>query len=347
MEKYLLSPDASIKDALKQMDKVASKTLFVARDNVLLGSISDGDIRRAILRSISFDTKSSEIMNTSPFSLQEGFDAEQAKKVMLEKRFEAIPVLNKQKRITDILFWNQLLANQKKEYKNLSDVPVVIMAGGKGTRLEPFTSIFPKPLIPFGNKTIIESIMDEYNKFNIGSFYISVNYKARLIKTYLEESIPNYSFQYIEENIPLGTAGSLKLIADKVEKSFFVSNCDIIIKDDYAAIYDYHCNNNYDLTLVASARHYTIPYGVVKFKKGGALSSISEKPEFNFFVNTGMYILKPEVLDLIPANSFFHITNLINELSKNGGKVGVYPVSEKSWVDVGQWEEYNNALKEM
>ncbi|GAB4284895.1 MAG: hypothetical protein Kow0068_10100 [Marinilabiliales bacterium] len=222
------------------------------------------------------------------------------------------------------------------------NVPVVIMAGGKGTRMKPFTDVLPKPLIPIGNKTMIEIIMDEYNKHGIKEFYLSINYKGKLIKAYFED-FKEYIIHFIEEEQFLGTAGSLKLLNGKIHTPFFVSNCDILIKGSYADIYNFHNNGNYDLTIVAAMVNYKIPYGVCKINKGGALKSIEEKPEYNFLINTGMYVLNPKILNYIPNNQFYNITNLINILKNTDHKIGVYPVSEGSYIDTGQWEQYKKA----
>ena len=219
------------------------------------------------------------------------------------------------------------------------------MAGGKGTRLAPFTYILPKPLIPIGEKPVIEIIIDEYIKFGVNNFFISVNHKANMIKAYFEDINHEYSIGYVIEDKPLGTAGSLKYLEGKIDSDFFVSNCDIIIKENYNSIYDFHKKNDNILTLVSSMQHHTIPYGVCEIENGGTLKSITEKPQYDFLVNTGMYILSPEALKYIPENEFFHITHLIEKLKDDGKKVGVFPVSEKSWIDIGQWTEYKKAVE--
>jgi NDP-sugar pyrophosphorylase family protein len=202
----------------------------------------------------------------------------------------------------------------------------------------------PKPLIPIDNKPIIEIIMDEFAKFSINNFYISINYKKEIIKAYFKEQKSNYNIEFIEETKPGGTAGSLKLLEGKIKTTFFVSNCDIIIKDDYKKIYNFHKKNNFNLTLVGSIKHHTIPYGVCKIGNGGILKKIVEKPESDMLINTGMYILSPEVFNFIPKNKFYNMTDLINIMKKNDYKVGVYPISEKSWMDIGEWGKYKSSL---
>jgi len=344
MKEYLISIESTIKDALKQLDKAASKTLFVVDpENVLLGSVSDGDIRRAILSGRDINKGISSIMNKNPTYVSNNYVIRDVKKVMLKNKFEAIPVLMGDKKIIKILLWNNIFNEKKMQYKQL-DLPVVIMAGGKGKRLDPFTRILPKPLIPINNKPIIEIIMDEFAKFGMKNFYISINHKAKIIRAYFEEHNSDYNFKYITEDSPLGTAGALKLIENKLRSPFFVSNCDIIIKDDYTKIYDFHRESKYALTMVGSMQHYTIPYGVCYIDNGGLLKSIEEKPEYNLLVNTGMYLLDPHVLRFIPKNKLFNMTDLIIKLKNNNLKIGVLPTSQNSWIDVGRWSEFEKII---
>jgi len=338
-----------IKDALRQLEETERKTLFVVDDeNRLIGTLTDGDIRRWILSEGSLDGMVDRVCNTDPFVACENYDPEQIKQVMLERKIGCIPVLNSIREIVEVLFWENLFGEGlARKSKRPIGLPVVIMAGGKGTRLDPFTKILPKPLIPLGDKTVIEIIIDSFVDCGIDKFYISVNYKSKIIKSYFEELEPAYEIEYIHEDLPLGTAGSLTYLRGKLDSSLIVTNCDIIIKADYHDIVEFHAVNDYDVTLVASLKNYNIPYGVCEIENGGTLKCILEKPEYNFLVNTGMYVLKPTTLALIPENEFFHITHLIEKVAAEGGKVGVYPISDKSWIDTGEWAEYKKALSQI
>jgi NDP-sugar pyrophosphorylase family protein len=220
------------------------------------------------------------------------------------------------------------------------------MAGGKGTRLKPLTNILPKPLIPIGNKTIVEEIMDRFVDVGCNHFYMSINYKAETIKHYFGQlQNENYKIKYLHEEKSLGTAGSLSLVRDKISSTFFVSNCDIIVDEDYSEILKYHKQNENELTIVSALKHFPIPYGIIETGNAGIMTRIKEKPEFTFQINTGVYILEPHLLDEVPNNKFFHITDLIEKVQNRGGRVGVFPVSEGSWTDIGQWDEYVDYIK--
>jgi dTDP-glucose pyrophosphorylase/predicted transcriptional regulator len=346
IKNFLTGKDKSIRDALKIIDKGGRKILFVIDEkNELYGSLTDGDIRRWILKKGELVGKVSQACNLNPLILRENYKIENVKFLMTEKQIESIPVLNNENEVVDILFWEDVFReNFKREYKKI-DSYAVVMAGGKGMRLDPFTRVLPKPLVPIGEKVIIEVIMEEYNKYGIEDFYVSLNHKARMIKAYFEDHKYNFNIHYIEEKRFLGTAGSLKYLENKFDDSFFVSNCDILVKEDYSGIYDFHKKGKYVLTLVASMQNHVIPYGVCEIENGGTLKSIKEKPEYSFLINTGMYILNPDILKLIPENNCYHITDLVLDIQKKRLKIGVYPISEKLWHDVGQWEEYKKAMR--
>lgn len=345
MEKYLINKKALIKDAMKKISIEGKRILFVVdEDNKLYGALSDGNIRKHILGTGNITGVVENACNPDPISFTQEYDIEKIKKLMLKESINAIPIINRNRQIVKILFWNDVFSEKKQVFTQIK-LPVVIMAGGKGTRLEPFTKILPKALIPINEKAMLEVIMDEYAKFGMNDFYISINHKAKMIKAYFEEEQSEYSLQYIREDKPLGTAGSLKYLEGKINSPFFVSNCDIIIKDDYSKIYDFHKKEDYLITIVAAIQQYTIPYGICEIENGGSLKSLKEKPEQNYLVNTGMYILNPNVFSYIPENEYFHITDLINILKLEGFKIGVYPVSEKSYIDVGQWDLYKKSIK--
>ena len=221
------------------------------------------------------------------------------------------------------------------------------MAGGKGTRLDPFTKVLPKPLLPIGDDPIIQVIMNEFISHGLDKFFITLKDKAKMIKAYFYDHDMGYDIKFIEETKPLGTAGSLKLLKNILDDVFFVSNCDIIVKSDYAEILYFHNKGDYLITLVGSMKQHFVPYGICEVEKDGKLESFLEKPTFDYLVNTGFYVIDPSVIKLIPEDTYYDMTDLIKALMNKGKRIGVYPVSEKSWIDVGQWKELNNALKDV
>ncbi len=347
MKDITIHPTTTIKEAMEALDKTAEKVLLVVDDKqALIGTLTDGDIRRHILKDLNLGDTIQDAFHSNPISIfQENVDSNKIKEVFLENKIDLIPILDQDRKVVDFITWEKSFGNNRKTEDQKLDVPVVIMAGGKGTRLEPFTRVLPKPLIPVGDKPVIDHIIDRFKAYGISEFYLTIHHMSKIIRAYFEEKEPDYSIGFVEEDEPRGTAGSLKLLADKLNKPFFVSNCDIIIEADYADLYRFHMQNKNDITLVASAKQFNIPYGICELKSGGNLERIKEKPEYNFLVNTGLYVLNPAVLELIPDNQLFHITRLIDKIKENGGQIGVYPVSGKAWIDVGQWAEYRNALK--
>lgn len=341
----LIRPDITIKQAIRLMDNAQKKILFIVNnENVLLGVINDGDIRRWILKENSLDRNVSEAMNQKPIFLKIGYPEDEAKKTMLSTGVDCIPILDEDKKVVSAVWWIDFFKGNSWK-KRAIDAPVVIMAGGEGKRLLPFTNVLPKPLMPIGESTIIELIINKFVEHGANDFYLSLNYKSNLIKAYFNDFKHNYNMHFTSEQEPLGTAGSLRLLKTELKGTFFTCNCDTLIEADYADILDFHKESKNKITLVGSMKHYKIPYGVCEIENGGYLRSIQEKPEHDHLVITGLYVLEPETLTDIPEKTFYHMTDLINIYIKEGKKVGVYPVSEKSWLDTGHLEELQELLK--
>jgi NDP-sugar pyrophosphorylase family protein len=261
-----------------------------------------------------------------------------------------MPVLDENENLADIYLWDEMFSEKFEsniyKKKNL-EIPVVIIAGGKGSRLRPLTNIIPKPLIPIGKKTILEKIIDNFCTSGFDTFYVSINYMSHMIESYFENlEEKNYNLHFYKEDEPKGTAGSLSLIRDKISTPFFVSNCDILIDQDYNEVFAYHQEQKNDITAITAVKNFKLPYGSFEMNKNGVITHIIEKPEFTFYVNAGMYIIEPHLLEVIPTSGVFHITDLIAKTMKAGGKVGIFPVGEKSWIDIGEWNLYEKLLKE-
>ena len=327
--------------SLKRMDQIDRKLLLVFSGEQFTGLISIGDIQRAIIANKPMNTQVGNIIRSNIRVARTIDDPEEIRRLMLQHRTECMPVLDENDTLAEVIFWEDLFPHEARRMEYRLGYPVVIMAGGKGTRLKPFTNILPKPLMPLGEKTILEHIMDRFTAIHCDHFYLSVNYKADMIRYYLDTlNNSTYHIEYFQEEKPLGTAGSLFLLKGILKTTFFVSNCDILIEEDYGSIAEYNKEQGNELTLVAALRHLKIPYGTVETAEGGQLTSLIEKPEVTFKINSGLYILEPHLLNEIPENTFFNITDLIEKIKARKGKVGVFPVSENSWRDVGEWLSY-------
>ena len=254
---YLISAEVSVRDAMKRMDEAHTKILFVVDPlNKLIGTVSDGDLRRWILSEGKLTENVDKVSNRAPIYFNDGYSIERIKETMLEKKIQCIPVVDHKGEITELLFWDSIFQGEYVERKKKElNIPVVIMAGGMGTRLEPFTQILPKPLIPIGDKTIIELIIDKFLDYQVKHFYISVGHKSKIIRSYFEDLDIDYKYDFIYEEKPLGTIGSVSMIPNNISGPIIVTNCDIIIEADYSELVQFHSENNYDLTLVGSLMH--------------------------------------------------------------------------------------------
>ncbi|GER94596.1 nucleotidyltransferase [hot springs metagenome] len=344
----IINLTASIKEALKKLDETAEKVLFVVdENNILLGTITDGDIRRYILKTGTIEGTIESIYHRKPIYATENLSKEEIKKLIFENRVELLPILDREKKVVGYYRWTDFYDSNKKEIleKKLKDIPVVIMAGGKGTRLDPFTRVLPKPLLPVKDKTITEMIIDSFKKFGVKKFYLTLNYKGKVIESYFNSIEKDYEIEFIWEEEFLGTAGSLHLLKDFIDTDLFVSNCDIMLNTNYNDVYEYHKKMNASFTTITSIQHYKVPYGVVYTRQGGFIEKIEEKPEHTFQINTGVYLLNKEALDYITLNKYIDMPQLIQKLLNKNKKVIAYPANKKDYLDVGQWEEYRSVLK--
>lgn len=340
LAKFIGNDSMTIVEAMEKIDKNAKGVLFIEEDNgILSGCITDGDIRRWILKSGELNAEVSKAMMKAPKYL---FFEERAKAedLMRQEVITALPLLDRQRKIVDVILLSEVSTNElENNKKNLMGIPVIIMAGGKGTRLYPYTKILPKPLIPIGDTPIIERIINCYVEYGINEYYITVNNKKSMIKSYFFDVSPNYTIHYVEEDKPLGTGGSIKLIDKKFDIPLFVTNCDALIFADYGDIYDYHVKSGNSITVVSALKNITIPYGVLHSGDNGELIRMEEKPRLSYFINTGMYVINPDTINLIPDDKMFHMTHLVDSVMNNGGKVGMYPISENSFLDMGEFDE--------
>ena len=345
VEAFLVLQTHTIRQAMEQLEKTQEKIVFVVDgESRLIGSLTDGDIRRWILSDGDLKAQVYRVCNRKPYVVEEGFETELVRDNMLNGNLGCVPVVNPSLEIVRLLFWKEMFHGGVLKPKRRLNLPVVIMAGGLGSRLAPFTSVLPKPLIPVGDRTVIEIIIDQFLPYGLDRFHLSLNYKSKIMKSFFEELAPSYSVEYLEEKEPRGTAGGLRALYSPAPEHLIVTNCDVVIQADYAELVSFHTENDYDLTLVASLKDYRIPYGVCELEKGGCLARIEEKPQYSFLVNTGMYVVRRDRLGLIPEETRCDMTDFIEHLKKAGGRIGVFPIGENAWVDTGEWTEYRKAL---
>jgi len=338
----LIDEEITMLEAMELLDKVAKKVLFVAKEGKLIAAITDGDVRRWILKKGNLDAKVKCIANYNPKFAYEK-DRDKAKDLLKKYSVEALPIVDIEMHIISVIFWND------KEIRNKSklNVPVVIMAGGLGTRLYPYTKILPKPLIPIGEIPIAEHIINRFHTFGCNNFFLIVNHKKNMIKAYFNEIEKDYAINYIDENIPLGTGGGLSLLKGKIDTSFILSNCDIIIDEDYEKIYRFHKKEKNLITMVCSLKSIKIPYGVIDISENGEIESMKEKPEISFFTNTGVYVVESKVIEELEENTEIGFPDIIERYRKTSEKIGVYPIGENAWMDMGQLDEMEEMRKRL
>ena len=254
MKDITVQPDITIRKAMKKLNQSGEKCLVITNaQKRLLGTLSDGDLRRAILKGATVGDTIESVYQHKPMVLRhKHYDLSEAKKLFTKRKFDIIPVVDEEWKLKDILFWETVFRNGEHREEKCLDTPVVIMSGGRGTRMEPFTKVLPKPLLPVNEKPVIEHIIERFTDVGCREFHLTVNYKGRILKAYFEELQPDYGIHYVDEPEPLGTAGSLKSFRSQFDSPFFVTNCDIIIKADYGSLYEFHSKGDYDITLVDS-----------------------------------------------------------------------------------------------
>lgn len=345
---YIISEEMSLMETMKVIDKNASGNAFICRDGALVAAVSDGDIRRSLMSGVGMETPIREIANYNPVYLYRK-DGWKSSSVMKENAITTLPILDENKHIVDI----KLLLKKSPAPGQKLGVPVVIMAGGKGTRLKPYTDILPKPLIPIGDKTITEHIIERFQKFGCLDFYMIVNYKKNFIKSYFTDSFKQeeqnrpVQIHFAEEESFLGTGGGIALIKKDIHEPFFLTNCDILIEADYGKIIKKHKEENNIITIVCAQKNVVIPYGTVELDAGGSVEGFKEKPSFQFYTNTGLYVIEPEFLNMIPEDTHIDITDVIKNCIQAGKRVGTFLIDEENWMDMGQLEEMEKMKERM
>lgn len=340
----VIAEEVTLQCALEKLDRAEVKVLLVVKKDMFVATVTDGDVRRAILAGASLETSVSRIANYNPIYLE--YDNPDVAQRYLET-ITALPVINSDRKILKV--YVKGASKQSKQAEPL-EIPIVIMAGGLGTRLYPYTKILPKPLIPVLDVPISERIIQAFQKIGCREFHMIVNYKRNMVKAYFNDADSCYDVHFWDEKEPLGTGGGLHLLKDSISNTFVLTNSDIMILDDVRKIVEHHKKEKNKVTMVCSLKNFEIPYGVVKFSEGGEISSFEEKPKMSFFTNTGYYILEPDIFNFINPSEKIGMPDIIDRMRLQGKKVGIYPISESAWLDMGQFdsmESMERKLKEL
>jgi len=346
MEKYLVKKNTSLIEALKKITANGEKHVIVIDNKgAAIGIISDGDIRRAILKKLKLTSSISKILKKKFLYFKEKlFNKKKAIEYLQKNKIFFAPILNPKKIPINFITVNdanmrdlkQLSKNRKQKNEQ-----VIIMAGGLGTRLRPFTNVLPKPLIPFGDKTVIEHIIQRFSKFNFNKILVTLNYKSKIIKSFFKEVKLKETVSFFEEKNPLGTVGCLSKLRNKLRGDFFLTNADSIIDIDMNDFLEFHKKNNNDVTIAAALKKYQVSYGSCIIDRKGNLKSLDEKPKYDLLVNTGLYIINSRVLKFLKKNKKSDIDEFLNILLKNRKKIKIFPISDLNWKDTGDWKEFN------
>ncbi len=344
LKKYTIGTKVTVKEAIQKMtDNTLKAIIVVDDDNVVEGLFTNGDMRAFFLKGGALGSSITEAMNTNPILYNSLMEVEEERKRLYRIIY---PIVDEGRRLVDVVYGEKNDINTSGTVSNaLSDVPLVIMAGGKGTRLYPYTKILPKPLIPIGDITITERIIETFHRYGNKKVYMVLNYKANMIKAYMNDVKKDYALDYIEETDYLGTGGGLKLLQRKISQTFFVSNCDILLDADYECAYITHKRMQNKITFICAMKDMVIPYGVLETNDDGSIATMKEKPDFSYLVNTGVYLVEPDVINEIEPNESIGMPDLATRVMKKGGRVGVFPISERAWMDMGQFSEMENMIR--
>ncbi|MBQ8983597.1 MAG: CBS domain-containing protein [Lachnospiraceae bacterium] len=337
LEDCLLRKDNTVKEAIDIFDEKKVNSVFIVDDNnVLLGIFTRGDLRQFILGGGEIHDSLENAMNSAPITFK---SAKEAKIYSQSQRRVVYPIVNQKKQLVDVLHNTYDVFATASNSKCMEEMPVVIMAGGLGTRLYPLTKVLPKALIPIGDDTIMERIVRNFRAWGCKEFYFILNHKADMIKAYFDELDKDYTIHYIKEDAFLGTGGGLSLLKGMIDDTFILTNCDILVNADFECILKKHYDDKNVITFIGAVKNIEIPYGVLETDNSGKVVEFKEKPGMSFLTNTGVYIIEPEVIDELQKNRFCHITDIAEEKMHEGKRVGVFPITEKAWLDMGQFDE--------
>ena len=330
----------SVIEAMSIIDRGAAQIALVIDDQQrMIGALTDGDIRRGLLRGKTLESSVDEFMNRDFRFASSADDRSEILKMMRRDSLLQIPVLDPAGHVIDLLLLQELLSPVRQPN------PVVIMAGGKGTRLRPYTEDCPKPMITVDGKPMLEILLERCISSGFHKFYFSVNYlKEQIIDYFSDGNRWGVSINYLVEDEPLGTAGSLSMLPTSIDSPFIVMNADVLTRLDLTQLLSFHCEHNARATLCAREHVINVPYGVVQ-AKGVELDCFEEKPSYRNLVNAGIYVIDPQLLSLLPHHQYIDMPTFLSKAQEVGDRVAVFPIHEY-WLDIGRPETLKQANKE-
>lgn len=341
VQKHTIFFNQSVRDALIRLDEIApSSILFVVdREYKLLGSLTDGDLRRGFIKGLGFDNEILDFVQPSPIYINErSYDLNQIEKYRKDL-LKVIPIVNDDLIIVDILDFSFR--------KTLIPADAVLMAGGEGKRLRPLTENTPKPLLKVGDKPIIEYNIDRLINFGVKTINLSINYLGEQLVDYFGDgSNKEINIKYVKEDKPLGTIGSILLVDTFHNDDIIVMNSDLLTNIDFADFFKMYKETEADMAVAATSYHVDVPYAVLEVSDGTEVRSLKEKPRYTYYSNAGIYIIKKELLKMIPENQFYDITDLMERVLEMNLKLITYPINGY-WLDVGKHEDFKKAQEDI
>jgi dTDP-glucose pyrophosphorylase len=339
--KHIIQKNEKVRDALKKLDSLAYDTILfvVDQNNRLIGSLTDGDLRRGFIKGLGFEDSILDFIQPNPSFIRENENAVAKLEEYRKKNFKIVPILNIDNQIIDIVNF--------RTRTTIIPADAVLMAGGEGKRLRPLTENTPKPLLKVGDKPIIEYNIDRLAQVGVKNIHLSVNYLGEQLEAYFGNgSDKNLDIKYVKEDKPLGTIGSILLVKNFEHDEILVMNSDLLTNIDFADFYKTFKNSNADMAVASTAYSVDVPYAVLETNENQEVKSLKEKPRYTYYSNAGIYFLKKKLLQMIPQNQFFDITDLMDKVLAMDLKLVTYPINGY-WLDIGKHEDYKKAQEDI
>ncbi len=337
LSKILVNENLTILESIKRLQELSLRCLIIVdKKRKLLGTINDGDIRRALIKKKKLNDKIKSVYFKNPYFIK---NKKKIGNLDFQNKYSLIPVLNKQNKVVNYI---DNLSDKTIKEDNL----ILIMAGGKGLRMRPFTNFFSKSMLPIKKQTVLDIILSKFYNSKFYNINLSINKKDKALKYHLSNSENNNPINLIEEKKRLGTIGAASMVKNYQFKNCIVTNCDIILNTNYRKILNTHLKKKSDLTMVVAKKIIQSPYGICK-EKSSRLVELIEKPQETQLINVGFYIFKKESIKFLKRSTKYDIQDIIKILKKNKKKIDLYYIANEEWLDFGQWKEFNNSIKKI